>query len=349
MNESELRAFGRGIQRLINKENLSRAEAFDLFSMVLSNRQPDLQQGAFLAALVAKGETADELAGAWQAIDSLDTLHADIDGTELVENAGTGMDGLKTFNASSAAAITAAACGVRMARHGARALTSSCGTVDIMEACGLRVACSVRDVARSIETCGIGLFNGMSAEVHPVALGRILSQIRFGSSLNIAASLANPARPKRAVRGVYAERLVPLTVDLMREIGYLHGMVVYGVDQESGLGMDELSVCGPTLIEAFDQQQRRTIQMTPEEAGVRRWPFACVRALANRDDEVQRFQNVLAGTERGACEDFTVLNAAAILVVAGMCHSLSDGVEHARDAIRSGKADQKLQQWIATQ
>ncbi len=349
MNELELKAFGGGIQRLINKENLSRAEAFDMFAAVLSNGQPDLHQGAFLAALVAKGETAEEIAGAWQAIDSLDTLHADMDGTDLVENSGTGMDRLKTFNVSSAAAITAAACGVRMGRHGARALTSVCGTVDIMEACGLRVECSVAAVARSIQTCGIGLFNGMSTEVHPMALGRILSQIRFGSSLNLAASLANPARPRRGVRGVYAAHLVPLTVNVMRGIGYVRGMVVHGLDQESNLGMDELSVCGPTFIEEFDQRQQWKAQITPEAAGVRRWPFERIRALSNRADEVQRFRQVLDGLEKEACEDFTVLNTAAILVVAGISPTLPAGVKTARDAIRSGAAARKLTEWVATQ
>jgi len=209
MNDESVRSFGAAVQRLIGRQNLSLDEAYRLFCDVLGNRQPDLQQGAFLAALTSKGETAEEIVGAWRAICEMDTVSARVDAEgPIVENSGTGMDTLKTFNVSSAAAIVASACGVRMARHGARALSSRCGTVDLLEALGLDVDCDIRIIENSICQEGIGLFNGMSAKVHPGGLGRILSQIRFGTTLNIAASLANPARPTHGLRGVYAESLV---------------------------------------------------------------------------------------------------------------------------------------------
>ena len=181
--DASLKSFGEGIDRLIGRQDLSRAECHAMFRQVLTDTQPDLHQGAFLAALTAKGPTPPEIAGAWQAIVELDTATVEVsqDGP-LVDNCGTGMDSLKTFNVSSAAAVVAAAGGVRMARHGARGLTSACGTVDLLEAVGIAVDCDVAAVAHSIETCGIGLFNGMSPRVHPRALFRILSQIRFGST-----------------------------------------------------------------------------------------------------------------------------------------------------------------------
>lgn len=149
MNPDEIKKFGAVIQRLIDGESLSRDETYSMFRQVLLNQQPELQQGAFLAALVSKGETAQEIAGAWQAIDELDTVHVRDDlPSVLVENSGTGMDSLKTFNVSTAAAIVASACGVTMARHGARALTSFCGTVDILESLGIDVECDVATVER---------------------------------------------------------------------------------------------------------------------------------------------------------------------------------------------------------
>ena len=185
-DEQALKVFGANIQRLINKEDLSREEIYTMFCQVLGNEQPDLHQGAFLSALVSKGETVEEIAGAWQAIVEKDTVAVSLDSAEpIIENSGTGMDSLKTFNVSSAAAIVASACGAKIARHGARALTSFCGTVDILEAVGLDVECDVQTVERSIQEQGIGLFNGMSAKIHPFGLGRILSQIRFGTTLNI--------------------------------------------------------------------------------------------------------------------------------------------------------------------
>ena len=162
-NGDPIQTFGWQIQKLINGQDLTRAESYAMFRQVLDDAQPDLQQGAFLAALAAKGETPEEIAGAWQAIFELDTVRVpDNLGAPLVENSGTGMDSLKTFNISSAAAVVAAAGGVRMARHGARALTSTCGTVDLLEAVGVDVECDVPAVARSIRRAGIGLFNGAS-------------------------------------------------------------------------------------------------------------------------------------------------------------------------------------------
>ncbi|MES0329738.1 MAG: anthranilate phosphoribosyltransferase, partial [Dehalococcoidales bacterium] len=142
MQEESLKSFGGKIATLINGQDLSREEAREMFSQVLLNKQPDLQQGAFLAALTAKGETAAEIAGAWEAIYELDTAKASpaVNGP-LVDNCGTGMDTFKTFNISTVASIIAATGGVYMAKHGARALTSSCGAVDIMETVGVDVEC----------------------------------------------------------------------------------------------------------------------------------------------------------------------------------------------------------------
>ena len=175
----------------------------------------------------------------------LDTTDVPEDlGVPLVENSGTGMDQLKTFNVSSAAAVVAAAGGARLARHGARALTSSCGTVDLLESVGIDVECDVETVAKSIREVGIGIFNGMSAKIHPRSLARILSQIRFGSTLNIAASLASPCRPTHALRGVYAKDVIPKAAAVMKEIGYERAMVVHGFDKNREKGMDELSTIG---------------------------------------------------------------------------------------------------------
>ena len=219
---------GQIITRLIAKEDISLKESHAAFSMVLGNEVSDMQQGAFLAALTAKGETADEIAGGWRAVYELDTQKVDLTDLTIVDNCGTGMDSFKTFNISTAASLVAAAGGVTIARHGARAITSSCGTVDMAECLGVDMECSVELVEKSIRQAGIGLFNGMSPEVHPMALGRILSQICFGSPLNIAASLAHPALPKVAVRGVYSPSLIRPVAEVMQAIGYTDALVVYG-------------------------------------------------------------------------------------------------------------------------
>lgn len=350
MKEEKLREFGSVIQRLIDRRNLSRDETYQMFKEVLLDSQPEIQQGAFLAALVAKGETAEEIAGAWAAIDEFDTVRAapDLPG-ELFENSGTGMDSLKTFNVSSAASVVAAACGVTMARHGARGITSRCGTVDVLEAVGIDAECDVAVVEKSIREAGIGLFNGMSAKVHPGALGRILSRIRFGSTLNIAASLAHPCRPKRGLRGVYTEKLLSKSADVMQSIGYERGLVVHGRDEKTGLGMDEISLSGRTTIHEFFGPAHNEYKMCPEDAGIRRKPFEAIASLGNPAAEAQRFVQVLSGRNHDACIDFTCLNAGAVLYTAGMCASIREGVNISREAIEKGAAIEKLHRWVSIQ
>jgi anthranilate phosphoribosyltransferase len=349
--EASLREFGRTIQALLEKQDISRQTCCDMFRQLLEDRQPDLHQGAFLAALAAKGETSEEIAGAWEAIVELDTNTIEIDGkTPLVENSGTGMDSLKTFNVSSAAAVVAAAGGVRMARHGARALTSFCGTVDLLEKLGINVACTVEEVSRSIAQAGIGIFNGMSPQVHPNALFRILSQIRFGSTLNIAASLASPCRPTHGLRGVYAEPVIEKVTELMRAIGYQRAMVVHGYDADARAGMDEISTLGETAVrEFFPDGTWRAYRLTPEALGVKRSAYADVAALGDVHAEAVRFVRVVSGIDHPACIDLVSANAGAILYVAGQAPDLPSGVEAARQLIFNGRAFEKLCQWVTVQ
>jgi len=346
-----LKAFGSLIQKLIDRQDLTRDESYDMFSQVLCNLQPDLQQGAFLAALSAKGETPQEIAGAWQAIVELDTTAVTGDlGVPLVENSGTGMDRLKTFNVSSAAAVVAAAGGARLARHGARALSSSCGTVDLLEAVGVDVECEVATVAKSIREIGIGIFNGMSPKVHPRSLARILSQIRFGSTLNLAASLASPCRPTHALRGVYAESVIPKAAAVMQEIGYERAMVVHGYDTDRTAGMDELSTIGESQVcELYPDGRQMSFVLAPEDVGIQRADYGEVAATGNVRREAVRFLKVIAGTDHPACIDLTCLNAGAILYLVNAAADIRSGIDTSREMIHSGSALEKLAAWVSTQ
>ena len=346
----DIKDFGTQIQRLIAGQDLGEEMAYAMFCDVLNNRQPDLQQGAFLSALVAKGETAGELFAAWRAIDEIDTVHVEpgVAGP-ICENSGTGMDGMNTINVSTAAALVAAAGGVVMARHGARALSSQCGTIDLIEALGIDVECSPATVSASIEQAGIGVFNGMSAQVHPAALGRILSQIRFGSTLNIAASLANPARPSIAVRGVYHPALTEKVAQLMQRIGFARAMVVCGQDCASGRYMDELSPCGVSVVTMLTPDGINSRTFEPEDAGISRSSLAEITWQGPLADEQTRFLALLEGRGEKALSDFVCLNAAAILVIAERAATLRDGVVQSREILASGAAAERLARWRAVQ
>ncbi|MCG8566868.1 MAG: anthranilate phosphoribosyltransferase [Desulfobacterales bacterium] len=346
------KAFGDVITRLIHKENLSRETARTAFTTVLNNQTPDLQQGAFLAALTAKGETAEEVAGAWEAIYELDTTKVNLD-LPVVENSGTGMDTFKTFNISTAAAIVAAAGGVPMARHGARAITSVCGTVDMAEALGVDVECPAELVARSIQTCGLGLFNGMSPEIHPNALGRILSQIFFGSTLNIAASLANPALPAIGVRGVYSQEMILPVAQVMKAIGYHSAIVLHGRVGGTGKGMDEASVCGTTHCARIRTRDGRAeieeFSFDPQSLGLACSSGEELRPGADRDTETRRFTRLIIGRENGPRRDAVLLNSALIFLAAGTVDSLEQGLEKAAVLLESGRAFETLENWVTAQ
>lgn len=349
--EQKLRMFGGKVNDLIGGKSLTRAEAKEMFRQVLLNEQPDLQQGAFLAALTAKGATPQEIAGSWEAIYDIDTVKVTPNvSAPLVENCGTGMDSLKTFNISTAAGIVAAADGICMAKHGARAITSRCGTVDMLEALGVDVECDVGVVKRSIETAGIGIFNGMSPKVHPTALGRILSQIRFGTILNIAGSLANPALPKYGVRGVYSKDMIMPTIETMKEIGFHRAVVFHGSNADGTRGMDEMSTLGRTIVaELHRDGMISTYSLTPKDLGLGVATEEDVASGAARDTEVLRFLRVLSGEEKGPRQDIVCLNTAPILCMMGHAPNLKEGAARARELIESGKAVGKLREWARAQ
>ena len=351
MLQNELKAFADKIMRLLNKEDLTREETKEMFCRVLRNQQPDLQQGAFLAALTAKGESPEEIAGAWEAIYEVDTVRITPDVPQpLVENSGTGMDSFKTFNISTAAAIVAAAGGVYLAKHGARAITSTCGAVDILEEVGIDVECDAEVVKRSIERAGIGIFNGMSTNVHPRALFRILSQIRFGTVLNIAGSLANPALPRYGVRGVHSRRLVEPVAGVMKEIGYVKALVFHGSTGNGARGMDEISTLGDTFIADLNTGGRiTTYTVNPEDFDIKRPHEEVLRPNLDRKQEALAFISLLAGRDHGPRYDIVCLNAAPIFYLTGHARNLAEGFARAVAAIESGCALAKLREWVVAQ
>ncbi|MBL6995406.1 anthranilate phosphoribosyltransferase [Desulfobacula sp.] len=351
MSQTSNREFGAIITRLIQKENLTRNEAKQAFTSVLNNEITDMQQGAFLAALTSKGETKQEVAGSWEAIYDLDTTKVDLSPQiKTVDNSGTGMDTFKTFNISTAASIIAAAGGIPMARHGARAITSVCGTVDMAEALGVDVECTADLVVKSIKTAGIGLFNGMSPHIHPMALGRILSQIYFGSTLNIAASLANPALPSIGVRGVYSKKMILPVANVMQEIGYTSAIVLNGSIDESDKGMDEASVCGITHCAQISEKGGiNEFTIDPKKLGLAAKNHTDLSPEKEIKTESKRFAALLCNRENSARKDAALLNAGLIFLAADRATSLEDGIEQSAKLLESGTAFETLEKWVAAQ
>ena len=347
-----MRQFGQFINSLIAGQDIGRDQTRHLFSEILMGEQSEIHQGAFLSAITAKGPSPTEIAGAWEAIYQLDTIKV-MPKTEkpLVDNCGTGMDGFKTFNISTGAAVVAAAGGVSLARHGARAITSRCGTVDLCEILGVDVECTPDTVRQSIEETGLGLFNGMSPATHPQALFRILSQISFGSILNIAASLANPANPTYGVRGVYAREMIDPVIQTMKEMGFQRALVFHGTTGNGAGGMDELSPVGKSYVgELGSGGDIVHYTVDPGFLGLSSSiSLADIAAGTDRREEALRLLRVLVGADTGPAYETICLNAAPIFYIAGQTDSLIRGIEKARETIASGEALAKLKQWVKTQ
>lgn len=350
-DEQKLFDFGQQITRLIQGGDLSKEEACECWRQIIAEEQPDLHQGAFMSAMAMKGETAEEIAGSFEAIYEHDTNRVDLCHLRpLVENCGTGRAALKTFNISTAASIIAAAGGVHMAKHGARAITSRSGTVDVLEAVGVDVECDVETVKGSVEEAGIGLFNGMSAEVHPQALSRILSQIRFGSTLHIAGSLANPARPTHAVRGVFCADMVARTADTMRAIGYERALVCFGWNHDRTAGFDELSTLGESEIVEFTADGGvESRVLAPEDLGIKRAVFDQIASAEDVHGAARMLVDALSPDGEPARCDIACLNAAAVLYVAEHAPDLNSGMEVARQLVESSRALDKLRDWVSSQ
>lgn len=350
-DEERLRQFGAIVDRLIRKQNISRAEAKECWRQICEEEQPKFQQGGFVAALRAKPETLDEIVGTFEALYEYDTVKVEIDTPEpIIDNAGTGNDTLKTFNISTAAAIVAAACGLYVVRHCARAMTSNCGAVDVIEALGVDVESGLDAPKRSIERAGICAWNAWMPGMHPKFIERVVAHLRFGSTLNLVGPLLNPTMPSYKVIGVPNVDAIDHEALILRELGFKRAFVLHGLEDAGRGGMDELSTLGPSHIAELrpDGSIARSV-VTPEELGLRRARFEDVASSREVAREALTLLRVIAGRDDGPRQDIACLNAAPLLYVMGRAEDLRDGIAQARAAIRDGRALQKLRDWVTWQ
>lgn len=350
-DEVQLRDFGAIIGRLIRKEDISRAEAKNCWRQICTREQPDVQQGAFMAALAAKPETLDEIAGTFDALYEYDTTKVEIDTPEpFIDNAGTGGDTLKTFNISTAAAIVAAACGLYVTRHCSRAISSNCGAVDVVEALGVDVECGPEFPKQAIERGGICAWNGFVPWLRPTFMQRMRAEVRFGQTINLVGPLLTPTMPQYKVMGVNSVSGVDFLSLLLRELGFKRAFVMNGLDTDSGHGIDELSTLGPSHIAELkpDGSIEKSV-VTPEELGLKRARYGDVASSGHVEREALTLLRVIAGKDTGPREDIVCLNAAPMLYVMGRARHLAEGITAARAAIQDGRALQKLRDWVTWQ
>jgi anthranilate phosphoribosyltransferase len=339
------------LHRIANhRESLSREEAREVMTEVLTGQCTDAQIAALLIALHMKGETVEEIVGFAEAIRAAavplelhDSPVLDASGTErdaLVDTCGTGGDTSGTFNISTATAFVVAGSGVRVAKHGNRSVTSKCGSADVMEALGVNIQLPVAQLAACLKEVGIAFFfaPAMHSAMKYVQTAR--RELRVRTVFNLLGPLTNPARATCQVVGVYSADLVEKLAEALSMLGLRRALVVHGSD-----GLDEITITGPTRVAEVREGQVRSYDVTPEEFGMQRATLGDISG-GDASANAEIIREVLAG-KKSARRDVVVLNAAAALVAAGRADHLRDAVPLASAAIDSDAAMEKLTKLIA--
>ncbi|HEY3215602.1 MAG TPA: anthranilate phosphoribosyltransferase [Candidatus Eisenbacteria bacterium] len=322
------------IAQAVERRPLTQDQAHAAMEQVLAGEATPAQIAALVVALRMKGETPDEIAGMAQAmrdrIAPIRTRRA-----PLLDTCGTGGDNAGTFNISTTVAIVTAACGVAVAKHGNRAVSSRAGSADVLEALGVRIDLTPEDAARSLDTLGITFLfapNFHTALQHAAGPRR---ELAIRTVFNVLGPLTNPAGATRQLMGVYAEELVRPLAEVLRRLGSERAWVVHGRD-----GLDELTVFGHTHVAELVEGRITEFEVDPSRLGLAMTDRAQV-AGGTPAENADRIRRLLAG-EPGAGRDIVVLNTAAALRVAGTVADLEEGMERARQAIDRGAAAAKL-------
>lgn len=327
-------------------QTLSRSEAAAALRAILAGEASDEEITSLLTAMARRGETVDELTGFAETLRALavPVPLTDDERSQLVDTCGTGGDGKGTFNISTAAALVAAAAGARVAKHGNRAVTSACGSADVLEALGVPVSLPVDLAAECLRQTGFTflfapLLHPSMKRVQPVrrALG-------FRTIFNLAGPLSNPAGAPAQVMGVFAADRIGLVAETMLALGVRRAFVVHGLD-----GLDELTLSGESAAAEVrrsnfvDQGKNiRHFQVQPADAGLSEASLDLLQGGATAAENAAILERTLLG-ETGPKRDVVLLNAAAALMVAGLAGDLREGVERAKAAIDSGAAKKTLE------
>ncbi len=321
--------------KVVEGRSLEEAEASAAMVDIVEGVATAPQIAAFVVGLRMKGESADEIAGLARIMRRYATR---VDaGDDVIDVVGTGGDGARTFNISTVSSLVVAAAGGRVAKHGNRGVTSTCGSADILEALGVAIDLPPEGVARSVRETGFGF---MFAPLYHPAMKHAAGprrEIGVRTVFNVLGPLTNPAGATAQVTGVADDALVPTIAEVLRLLGTRRALVVHGRD-----GLDELSISAPTRVNELVDGQIPEYELVPEDVGLPRAPGEAVRG-GTVEANVRIARSVLAG-EGGPPRDVVLLNAAAGLLVAGMVGSLSDGVRIAAEVVDSGAARHKLDQ-----
>lgn len=332
--------YSQTLNKLIDGQDLSFDTMQDLMRQVMAGELTPAQISGLLIALRIKGETIDEIAAAASVMRTLSAKVNIQDATHLVDTCGTGGDGIQTFNVSTVSAFVAAAAGAKVAKHGGRSVSSTCGSADVLEALGVNVNQTPEQVANCVNQIGLGFMfapNHHSAMKHAAPVRR---ELGVRTLFNLLGPLTNPANAKRQVMGVFSTALTEKLAHVLKQLGSEHVMVVCGAD-----GMDEISFTGDTYVAELKDGEVHKYILNPTQFGLGLHDLTSIK-VTDANASKAMILDVLAG-KTGPARDIVLLNAGAAIYVAGITDSLQAGISTAADMLNNGKALQKLQQLIA--
>jgi anthranilate phosphoribosyltransferase len=327
------------LQRTIEHREIFHDEMVELMRMIMRGEVSPTMTAAILTGLRVKKETVGEIAGAATVLREFALPVEVVDRTHLVDIVGTGGDGANTFNISTASMFVAAAAGAKVAKHGNRSVSSNSGSADVLEALGAAIELSPEQVAQCIAETRIGF---MFAPMHHPAMKTVAPvrrEMGVRTLFNILGPLTNPASASNILMGVFHPDLVGIQVRVLQELGAKRALVVWGRD-----GMDEISLGAATLVGELRDGVVREYEIHPEDFGI---AMAASRNLRVKDATESKTMLLSALDDTpGVARDVVVLNAGAALYAAGVVDSIDRGLDRARDAVASGAAIAKLQEFV---
>ncbi|HEY8726171.1 MAG TPA: anthranilate phosphoribosyltransferase [Gaiellaceae bacterium] len=328
------------ISKLLDGTQLARAEARAVMDEIMRGEATPAQIGGFLIALRAKGETPDEITGCAEAMRD-HVLAVRPQRSDLVDTAGTGGDGAHTINISTAAALVAAAAGAAVAKHGNRAVSSACGSADVLEALGFTLEQEPQRIAKSIDELGFGFLFAPSHHPAMRHAAAVRKELATRTVFNLLGPLTNPAGARAQVVGVYSPELVRTIAEVLARLGARRAYVVHG-----GGGIDELSPVGPNLVAEVVEGEVVERRLDPEaELGIPRCSIDELRG-GSPAENAKAIREVFAG-RNGGRRDAILLNAAGAIAAGGHAADLREGLEVARRTIDSGAVGERLELLIA--
>lgn len=327
------------LKLLINRQDLTSQQMTAVMQQIMTGKATPSQIGGFLVALQMKGETIAEITAAAQVMRSLATP-VDMGSDNLVDTCGTGGDGARTFNVSTASAFVVAAAGAKVAKHGNRSISSSSGSADVLEAAGVNLDISPQQVKNCINTVGVGF---MFAQKHHDAMKHTIAprrEMAVRTIFNLLGPLTNPAKALHQVLGVFDKKWVEPMAHVLKALGSRHVLVVHSKD-----GLDEISIGEQTYVAELKNNIVTCYEVCPEDFGLKRENISQL-AIQSADESLAIINSIFDG-ELGPARDIVALNAGAAIYAADLASSLDRGIEQAQTLIDNGKAKQKLQDFIS--